>query len=343
MGNNTEDYSDDDILNDDGLDISDGDILSDDISGEDYSDDNYPDEDYSDSNYSDEDYSDDDILNDDDDEDDEYDGKGGKRGNTKASDIIRYIIIAAAVVVFGVSVYMLADIFLEYKKGVDIYNNIAGSVLAPIEKSTGGVNNTDDSGEELAFVYDHDSLLAINPEGQGYLYVPSIDLRLPVVQGTDNEYYLDHTFNKIYNGAGALFIDSRIENGIMGSNVIIYGHNMRNGSMFAKLLNYRNESFYRQPGNDLFYIYVGDKVRIYRIFAAFENDPQGYVYTCNFADAQQLQEYAGNVKEYSLYDTGVDVSRAEQVVTFSTCTSDGDRRVIVQGVYIGERSNSQID
>lgn len=341
MGNNTEDYSDDDILGDDILDTdddSDMDIEYEDISDEDIS---------SDGDISGDGISDDDILNDDYDEDadDDYDGSS-KRGNKKGADIVRYCIIAVAAVVFLVSVYMLADIFLEYKQGVDIYQDIAGSVLVPVEKNTGNNNNNNnsgDTGEELAFVYDHESLLAINPEGQGYLYVPSIDLRLPVVQGTDNEYYLNHTFNKIYNGAGALFIDSRIENGIMGSNVIIYGHNMKNGSMFAKLLNYRNESFYRQPGNDLFYIYVGDKVRIYKIFAAFENDPQGYVYTCNFGSAQQLQEYAKAVKEYSLYDTNVDVSKVEQVVTFSTCTSDGDRRVIVQGAYIGERSNSQIN
>lgn len=326
MGSNTEDYSDNDIAEDDILDIIMEDDMDDDIQYEDISDE----EDLE------EDILDDDIL-----DDGEYDSVGRKK-NGRGADIIRYIIIAAAAVVFIVSVYMLADIFLEYKKGVDIYENIANTVLTPIEKGTGKNNNNNDdsSGEELAFVYDHESLLAINSEGQGYLYIPSIDLRLPVVQGTDNEYYLNHTFNKIFNGAGALFVDSRIENGIMGSNVIIYGHNMRNGSMFAKLLNYRSEAFYRQAGNDTFYIYVGDKVREYKIFAAFENDPQGYVYTCNFSTAQQLQEYAGAVKEYSLYNTNVDVSRAEQVITFSTCTSDGERRVIVQGVYVGERSNS---
>ncbi len=281
----------------------------------------------------------DDFWNEDDQDDDGYDEDTDKK-KSKGIDIIRYFILVAAAITFIVAVYMLADIFLEYKKGVDIYESIGESVLVPVEKATGdGSKDSNQEGSEaLPFVYDHDALLAINPEGQGYLYIPSIDLRLPIVQGTDNEYYLNHTFNKVYNGAGALFIDSRIENGISGSNVIIYGHNMKNGSMFAGLTNYKNESFYNQSGNDVFYIYTGDKVREYRIFSAFENDPQGYVYTCNFKTPQQLQEYAGTVKSYSLYDTKVDVSQASQVVTFSTCTSDGERRIVVQGIYVGERA-----
>lgn len=262
--------------------------------------------------------------------------------NSKTYDIIRYIVLGAAVVVFLVAAGMLIHIFMEYKKGTDIYENISSSVLTPVDKPTGdGTDTSSDKEENLPFVYDHQALLNINSEGQGYLYIPSIDLRLPVVQGTDNEYYLNHTFNKVYNAAGALFIDSRVDKGLGGSNVIIYGHNMKNGSMFAKLAYYKNESFYRQQGNDVFYIYTGDEIREYRIFDAFENDPEGYVYTCNFGTASQLQEYASTVKSYSLYDTGVDVSSATQVVTFSTCTGDGARRIIVQGIYVGSRTDKQ--
>lgn len=262
--------------------------------------------------------------------------------NSKTYDIIRYIVLGAAVVVFLVAAGMLIHIFMEYKKGTDIYENISSSVLTPVDKPTGdGTDTSSDEEENLPFVYDHQALLNINSEGQGYLYIPSIDLRLPVVQGTDNEYYLNHTFNKVYNAAGALFIDSRVDKGLGGSNVIIYGHNMKNGSMFAKLAYYKNESFYRQQGNDVFYIYTGDEIREYRIFDAFENDPEGYVYTCNFGTASQLQEYASTVKSYSLYDTGVDVSSATQVVTFSTCTGDGARRIIVQGIYVGSRTDNQ--
>ena len=262
--------------------------------------------------------------------------------NSKTYDIIRYIVLGAAVVVFLVAAGMLIHIFMEYKKGTDIYENISSSVLTPVDKPTGdGTDTSSDEEENLPFVYDHQALLNINSEGQGYLYIPSIDLRLPVVQGTDKEYYLNHTFNKVYNAAGALFIDSRVDKGLGGSNVIIYGHNMKNGSMFAKLAYYKNESFYRQQGNDVFYIYTGDEIREYRIFDAFENDPEGYVYTCNFGTASQLQEYASTVKSYSLYDTGVDVSSATQVVTFSTCTGDGARRIIVQGIYVGSRTDKQ--
>ena len=246
--------------------------------------------------------------------------------------IIRYIIMLIAAGVFLYSAFMLVRIYLEYKQGDDIYKSIADTVLVPIEAAT-----LEDAGDEqLPFKYDHQALLNINSEGVGYLYIPSINLQLPLAQGSDNDYYLTHTFNRTYNGSGTLFEDYRISNGLSATHVIIYGHNMKNGSMFAGLSKYLTPAFYQTVGNDIFYIYTENKLLEYKIFTAYISEPISNTYTYNFTNVTALQDYAKSMKQLSSYNTGVDVSSATQIVTFSTCTSDGSQRVIVQGTFIKE-------
>jgi len=252
--------------------------------------------------------------------------------NLSLGNIIRYIIMLIAAIVFLYSAFMLAKIYLEYKQGDDIYKSIADTVLIPLEATT--TENAED--EQLPFKYDHQALLNINPEGVGYLYIPSIDLQLPLAQGSDNDYYLTHTFNRTYNGSGTLFEDYRISNGLSASHVIIYGHNMKNGSMFAGLSKYLTPAFYQTVGNDIFYIYTENKLLEYKIFTAYISEPISDTYTYNFTNTTALQEYAKSMKQLSSYNTGVDVSSATQIVTFSTCTGDGTQRIIVQGTFIKE-------
>lgn len=268
----------------------------------------------------------------------ESSGKDSFSDNVKKTDeyrpsVFRRIILIAAIIVFCYSAFMLFQIFFEYKKGNDIYDTVEKQVL---DTDTSTSVTVDDEDIEIPFVYNHDELLSINSEGIGYLYIPSIDLRLPMVQSTDNDYYLSHTFNKSSNKNGCLFEDYRITGGLSATNVIIYGHNMRNGSMFGKLSHYNDESFYYSEGNDMFYIYTENKIMQYRIFSAYISEPVSDTYTFNFSTASALQDYAKSMKSLSIYDTGVSVDNVAQVVTLSTCTSDGSKRFIVHGAYTGE-------
>jgi len=270
-------------------------------------------------------------LNDDSDEPDKKDTSKSKK-KISLGNIIRYIIMLIAAIVFLYSAFMLAKIYLEYKQGNDIYKSIADTVLVPIEVTT--LENAED--EQLPFKYDHQALLNINSEGIGYLYIPSINLQLPLAQGSDNDFFLTHTFNRTYNGSGTLFEDYRISNGLSATHVIIYGHNMKNGSMFAGLSKYLTPAFYQTAGNDIFYIYTENKLLEYKIFTAYISEPISNTYTYNFTNATGLQDYAQLMKQLSSYNTGVDVSSVAQIVTFSTCTSDGSQRVIVQGTFVKE-------
>lgn len=309
---------------------------------------NYNDDDLNDFNDNDDILKDDGFIDSDDnspDEDyiDEDDADAVFDRNEKAkkrSDIIRRIILVISVGVFIFAAYNLINIFLAYHKADVIYDNIQQDVLDE-DSHTKVVIGEDEQEVEIPFTYNHQALLNINSQGIGYIYIPSIDCRLPMVQGDDNDYYLTHTFNKEYSANGCLFEDYRINGGLSSSQIIIYGHNMRNGAMFGKLKNYQDYSFWNNSGNDVLYIYTGNVIKEYKIFSCYISEAISDTYTFNFPTLESMRDYAVNMKAKSMYDTGVDVSTATQVITLSTCTNDGEQRFIVHGMYVGEASLEQ--
>lgn len=306
---------------------------------------NYNDDDLNDFNDNDDILKDDGFIDSDDnspDEDyiDEDDADAVFDRNEKAkkrSDIIRRIILVISVGVFIFAAYNLINIFLAYHKADVIYDNIQQDVLDE-DSHTKVVIGEDEQEVEIPFTYNHQALLNINSQGIGYIYIPSIDCRLPMIQGDDNDYYLTHTFNKEYSANGCLFEDYRINGGLSSSQIIIYGHNMRNGAMFGKLKNYQDYSFWNNSGNDVLYIYTGNVIKEYKIFSCYISEAISDTYTFNFPTLESMRDYAVNMKAKSMYDTGVDVSTATQVITLSTCTNDGEHRFIVHGMYVGEAS-----
>jgi sortase B len=254
------------------------------------------------------------------------------------------MIVAACIFVFaGSQIFM---IFYKYHESDVLYSNISSEVLNSSGSKTTTITGGDSSGDDgssftatiEAFDYDHEKLLETNAEAVGYIYMPASNMRLPLVQGSDNDYYLTHSINGTSNSSGTVFEDCNITGGLSATNVILYGHHMKNDGMFAPLKYYLNggASYYNIEGNDLFYIYTENRIIQYRIFSVHEDEPVSPTYTYNFPTLAQLREYAQQMKELSIFDTGVDVSNATQIVTLSTCTATGDNRIIVQGVYVGE-------
>lgn len=256
-----------------------------------------------------------------------------KEKKKKKSKIISRIILVISACVFIFAAYNLISILLEYKKGNDIYDNIGDTVLddTPVNISIG-----DDEEITIPFKYDHQALLDINSDGLGFLYIPSLDVRLPIAQTTDNDFYLTHTFDKTYNINGCIFEDYRITDKFNANHIILYGHSMNSGAMFGTLSKYKSSYFYNYEGNDVFYIYTEDIIKEYKIFTAYVSEPISDTYTFNFISLDGLRSYANRMKALSLYDTGVNVDKATQVVTLSTCTNNGKQRFVISGMYVGE-------
>lgn len=254
----------------------------------------------------------------------------GRRKKKGGSNIVSNIILVIAIVVFAVSAYKLYGIFSEYNKGDKEYQKIQDLVINTEKK--------DDTKEET-FSVDFEKLLEMNSDVVGWIrFDEPSEINYPVVQGRDNEEYLKRTFEANTNKLGTLFVDVNNPGDFSGRNTFIYGHNMKNGSMFAQLLKYKNDSFYKE--HPYFYIYTPDgKVRTYEIFSAGVVKDTSDSYIMDYADDAAFQTYIDYIKQRSAYPTSAEVTTASKIVSLSTCTNvRDDERFLVHGVMIKEEA-----
>ena len=254
----------------------------------------------------------------------------GRRKKKGGSNIVSNIILVIAIVVFAVSAYKLYGIFSEYNKGDKEYQKIQDLVINTEKK--------DDTKEE-AFSVDFEKLLEMNSDVVGWIrFDEPSEINYPVVQGRDNEEYLKRTFEANTNKLGTLFVDVNNPGDFSGRNTFIYGHNMKNGSMFAQLLKYKDDSFYKE--HPYFYIYTPDgKVRTYENFSAGVVKDTSDSYIMDYADDAAFQTYIDYIKQQSAYPTSAEVTTASKIVSLSTCTNvRDDERFLVHGVMIKEEA-----
>ena len=247
------------------------------------------------------------------------------------------MIFVVALAVFLFSGYQLLKIYLEYKKGSDEYDKLADEaarILSEAEdgEGAGGGGTGNGQGQEDAGPKPWEELDALmrgqNEDYVGWITIRDTEIDYPIVQYTDNDYYLAHTFEGTENAAGTLFVDSNIPEGMEGKNVIVYGHNMKNGSMFAGLKKYREDDFYE--GHKTFRVNTKTGFYTYEIFAVTVVSPNSDTYTLEFADDAEFMDYIARMQERSIHDTGVTVEPGDKIISLSTCVNKNVDRLVVQ-------------
>ena len=181
---------------------------------------------------------------------------------------------------------------------------------------------------------DFKALREKNPDTVGWLYVGSCGISYPILQGEDNDYYMNHTFEGTVNSSGAIIMDYRDDKYLKDWNTFIYGHNMKNGSMFGslkKLLN--DETLY--DSDPYIYVYLPGYIYRYKIFSYYKDKPDSKMYWT----ADTLQEYRQYIRDalsLSVRDLGVETSEDNNMVTLVTCSGSGagKMRFFVHGEFI---------
>lgn len=158
------------------------------------------------------------------------------------------------------------------------------------------------------------------PSVVAWLKMDDVDVSYPVVQGEDNDHYLHYDPADQASVAGSIFLDWRDKSLANDLHALIYGHNMRDESMFGQLDNYLSEDFYRS-GTATFRLYTPDASYRYQIFAVNVVDPSDETYEVGFVNTQAFNAFARQLKSRSMYDTGVEVAGYDHIVTLSTCSS----------------------
>ncbi|MTM73414.1 class B sortase [Turicibacter sanguinis] len=226
-----------------------------------------------------------------------------------------------------------------YKKADNVYENIREMTKAttgtpPIEETEANEENKE---VDQSIVDDkYDKLSSINSDYRFWLQVDNTNIDYPVVQSQDNQYYLKHDFNKNYLASGSIFMDYR-NNFEEDNSVILYGHYMRNRTMFGELHQFKKEDFFNQ--NNLITIEYKDNKYIYEVFSTYVADFTHEDYLkINFKNEKDKKEYLNYIKNRSLYKKDIDLNANDHIITLFTCSYEFENaRTIVHGKLISKQ------
>ena len=218
---------------------------------------------------------------------------------------------------------------LAYYIYINKYNK--NNILNDIEIDTSSI--TDNITERMLQLKE---LKKVNEDIIGWLEIDNTKINFPVLQGSDNEYYMTHTYKKEYSKDGSIFLDKDYDWNIPSSNLLIYGHNNKNGNMFQDLLKYEDENYYKEHSYIRFTTVNDDSqyeiISVFksRVYYKSEQNVFRYYFFINAANEEEYNYYVEESKKASLYDTGKTAIYGEQLLTLTTCEySQEDGRFVI--------------
>lgn len=252
------------------------------------------------------------------------------------------VITVCLIGIILVSGYKIGKTMWEYQVAKSAYTNISEKTAKVDPKQFTGV-------------VDWKALKKVNPDVQGWLYQKGTVINYPVVQGTDNDTYLHTRFDKQWSGGGTLFVDCRMEKDFKGFNSIIYGHHMKDGSMFRSIRGYTKEDGYydKHKTLELATPHGNYHLVVFSAFITKATDEDTYKMTYDEAEKQAYIDRAWERSELPITKNSVDVTKNDRLVTLSTCAYDYEEaRYIVMckmvpwtkaEVQAGKDAQKQID
>ncbi|MCR4754624.1 MAG: class B sortase [Lachnospiraceae bacterium] len=245
----------------------------------------------------------------------------------------RVMMLILALCILG-SVGYLVFYFTLYEK-----NDMEYTELAELKKEDVGGTveiNYEEAKDKPPVLKKYETLYQKNRRLVGWLSIPGCDIDYPVMQTSNNEYYLDHNYNQDYDKNGSLFMDKDCTPAFPNDNMIIYGHHMKSGKMFGNLNRYAKQDFWeKNPNFNFDTIYETGTYAVMYVFRSriYAQDEIVFKYY-QFIDASSADEFDSNMDamaDMSLYDTGVTAVYGDRLITLSTCDSseDAGRFVVV--------------
>lgn len=256
------------------------------------------------------------------------------RKKSKHTKQTRHYIQIMFIVIFIISICSIIYYFYNANKDKNKYQEVLNNINIDEEQVT------EQRTERMLQV---EELKKENQDIVGWIEIEGTNINYPVVQGTDNQYYMKHTYNKENSKDGSIFLDKSYDWNIPSSNLLLYGHNNKNGTMFQNLLKYKDESFYKEHPNIRFTT-INDDCQ-YEIISAFlskvyyedEQNVFRYYYFVNAETEQEYNDFVNNAKKVSIYDTGVTATYGDQLLTLSTCEysqEDGRFAVVAKKTHL---------
>lgn len=247
--------------------------------------------------------------------------KKNKKYKKAILNLILYIILLSILIYSGIK------IFKWYK---DKTNN--NKMVEQIKSTVIVEEKNEDENNKEEYTVDFSKLKKQNNETIAWLKVNNTNIEYPVVKGTNNSFYLNHSFDKSNNSAGWIFADYRNKFDNTDKNIVIYGHNMRDGSMFGSMLNILNAKWYENEGNTNITLYTENEKCIYKVFSVYKIENEDYYIKTEFKNDNEFEGFIKNLKKRSIKDFNVDVSKDDNILTLSTCANNNKYRVVLHSI-----------
>ena len=175
---------------------------------------------------------------------------------------------------------------------------------------------------------DINALKEKNKDTVGWINVNNTNINYPYVQGKDNKYYLNHSYDKSYNEAGWVFLDYRNNSTLSDKNNILYAHSRLDKTMFGSLSKTLKSNWYNNKDNHIIRLSTETENTMWQIFSVYKIPEETYYITTNFSNDSEYEKFLNIIKERSIHNFNTDININDKVLTLSTCYSDTERTVV---------------
>lgn len=266
--------------------------------------------------------------------------KNKKRRNNKKKKLKILFLLVIFVFLLCVMGYSLFKVVMWNKDNIETNNNIK-----EIEYNYDIVSDSDDteyineSEEEKTSDYwyyvkfplisvNFDELIMKNDDTVAWINVNNTNINYPVVQYSDNDYYLNRSYDKSYNEAGWVFMDYRNNKDFSNKNTILYAHSRLNKTMFGSLSKTLKKEWYTNKDNHIIRISTPEENFLYQIFSVYVIPEENYYITTSFSSDDEYSSFLNKLKSRSRYDFNTKLGVDDKILTLSTCYSDTERTVV---------------
>ena len=236
--------------------------------------------------------------------------------------LVIYIMLLSILLYSGIKIY-------KWYKDKTNNNKIAEQI-----KDTVIIEEKNEDENKKEYKIDFNKLKDQNNETIAWLKINNTNVEYPVVKGTNNSFYLNHSFDKSKNSAGWIFADYKNKFDNTDKNIVIYGHNMRDGSMFGSMLNILDAKWYENEENTNITLYTENEKCIYKVFSIYKIENEDYYIKTEFSDDNNFEQFVNTIKKRSIKEFNTDVSKDDNILTLSTCANNNKYRVVLHAKKI---------
>ena len=242
----------------------------------------------------------------------------------------KYIAIILQLIFWLILIYYLIEIvkwYIDNKQNEEIMEEISNAIT---------VVETEQEAEtqEDSYRIDFNALKQVNTDTVAFLKVNGTEIEYPIVKTSNNDFYLKHSFDKTYNAAGWIFADYRNKLDNTDKNIVIYGHNRKNGTMFSSLRNILKKEWYNNKENLKIQLVMENEEIFYEVFSIYKIEKESYYLQTDFKNNSEYLRFIETLKNRSIKNFDVELTSQTQILTLSTCANDNNYRVVLHAKKI---------